>query len=264
MLNTMRNLCLGHFLGEKPSLEASGETAREKGENPSLTCPQSSRGSAAKKAQHLPLNRQLRRLRRVWVSVPFFVLIPSLSSLHKSPLYQSSAPCKIIILEYEQSLVFLSPSSKTRESRKWPRAWLKARERRGTFLASFLASRARAVPSLNRKEKRDCSQSIIIRNRGNFCFWNPESWALESLIYLLKKIGNSAFANSTDSESGFQYLESEIYRVESSPVLRIQGCLGWLTVWGNKGFVIKDRLTCNRSLRPSFKAFSQPTEEWPS
>ena len=65
------------------------------------------------------------------------------SSLHKSPLCQSSPPSKVIILEYKQSLVFLSLSSKTRETRKWPRGWLKARDRRGTFLASFIASRAR-------------------------------------------------------------------------------------------------------------------------
>ena len=113
-------LRLGYFLGEKLPLKASGETAGEKGENPSLTCFQSSRGSAANKVQHLPLNRQLRRLRRV--SVPFFMLIPSLSSLHKSPLCQSSAPCKVIILEYEKCLVFLSLSSKMRETCKWPRA----------------------------------------------------------------------------------------------------------------------------------------------
>ena len=94
------------------SWQRTCHSKRVKGENPSLTCSQSSRGSAAKRAQHLPLNRQLRRLRRVWVFFPFFAPIPSLSSPHKSPLYQSSAPCKVIILEYEQSLVFLSLSSK--------------------------------------------------------------------------------------------------------------------------------------------------------
>ena len=80
---------------------------RVKGENPSLTCSQSSRGFAAKKLQHSRLNRQLRRLRRVWVSVPFFVPIPSVSSLHESPLYEFGTPCMVIILEYEQSLFFL-------------------------------------------------------------------------------------------------------------------------------------------------------------
>ena len=42
----------------------------------------------------------------------------------------------------------------------------------------------------------------------------------------LIKIRNSAFDNSTDRKSGFQYLESEIHSVESSPVLSIQDCLG--------------------------------------
>ena len=126
-------------------LEASGEFAREKGENPSLTCSQSSRGSVAKKVQHLPLNRQLHRLRRVWVSFLFFVLIPSRFLLSISHHFVNSAPpaSKAIILEYKQSLVFLSLSSKTRETRKWPRGWLKARDRKGTFLASFIASLAR-------------------------------------------------------------------------------------------------------------------------
>ena len=66
-------------------------------------------------------------------------------------------------LDYEQSLFFLGPSSKTPETRKWPRAWLKARDGRGTFLVSrgFAAqrSRARALSLLNLKKKRDYSQS---------------------------------------------------------------------------------------------------------
>ena len=60
-------------------------------------------------------------------------------------------------LDHEQPLFFLSPSSKTRETRKWPRASLKARYGRG------LPSRAlsRALPSLNLKKKRDCSQCTL-------------------------------------------------------------------------------------------------------
>ena len=66
-------------------------------------------------------------------------------------------------LDYGQSLFFLGPSSKTPETRKWPRAWLKARDEAPSFLASrgFCAqpSRARAFPLLNLKKKRHCFQS---------------------------------------------------------------------------------------------------------
>ena len=68
------------------------------------------------------------------------------------------------LLDYEQSLFFLGPSSKTCEIRKWPRAWL-----RPSFLASrgFAARRSRslALPSLNLKKRRDCSQSIRLLRR---------------------------------------------------------------------------------------------------
>ena len=42
-----------------------------------------------------------------------------------------------------------------REIRKWPRAWVMARDGRGR-------SRARALLSLNLKKKRDCSQSTLL------------------------------------------------------------------------------------------------------
>ena len=86
-------------------------------------------------------------------------------------------------VDYEQSLSFLGPSSKTPEKRKWQRAWLKARDGRGTtkyFLLtlppSFLASRgfaaqrwrARALPSLNLKKKRGSSQSKKQVARGTY------------------------------------------------------------------------------------------------
>ena len=94
-------------------------------------------------------------------------------------------------LDYEQSLFFLGPSNKTPETRKWPGAWLKARDGRGTtkerrpgrdslfFLLglppSFLASRsfaaqrsrARALPLLNLKKKR--GKSLLKRlNTGKY------------------------------------------------------------------------------------------------
>ena len=62
-----------------------------------------------------------------------------------------------LTLDNEQSLFFLGPSNKTPETRKWPRAWLKVRDGTGTFLAQL--SRACALPLLNLKKKRDCSQS---------------------------------------------------------------------------------------------------------
>ena len=89
-------------------------------------------------------------------------------------------------------------------------------DRRVSSLFSCISC-ARVLPSLNRKEKRDCSQPLIIRNQGNFGFGIPNLGLI--------KIRNSAINNSTDRESGFQYLESEIYSVESSPVLSIQDCL---------------------------------------
>ena len=64
-----------------------------------------------------------------------------------------------------------------------------------------------------------------LRNPGNLCLWNPESWALESGIQLKEsgipltiEIRNQS---STDKESGIQYFESEMHGVES----RIQDCL---------------------------------------
>ena len=37
-------------------------------------------------------------------------------------------------VDYEQSLFFLGPSSKTPETRKWTRTWLMVRDERGTPL----------------------------------------------------------------------------------------------------------------------------------
>ena len=77
-------------------------------------------------------------------------------------------------VDYEQSLsiFFFGPLSKTPETRKWPRAWLKARDGRGCrpcFLrlaALPLKARARVLHLLNLKKKKDCSQStfpVVIR-----------------------------------------------------------------------------------------------------
>ena len=50
----------------------------------------------------------------------------------------------IQIVDYEQSLFFIGPSGKTPETRKWPRAWLKARDGRGRCRPRF--SRLAASP----------------------------------------------------------------------------------------------------------------------
>ena len=50
-------------------------------------------------------------------------------------------------IDYEQSLFFPGPSSKTRETRKWPRARLKARDGRGTKKGQIWRKRETA-PSL--------------------------------------------------------------------------------------------------------------------
>ena len=66
-----------------------------------------------------------------------------------------------------------------------------------------------------------------IRNPGNFCLWNSESWVLESGMQLKKsgipltiKMRNP---RSTGKESKIQYLESGIHVVEP----RIQDGLGF-------------------------------------
>ena len=84
---------------ERPSREIRARSAREREAKP---------------------NQNRHATQAMWVPVPFFVAIPSISSLHESPLYEFGTPRMVIILEYEQSLFFLnSPSSKTRETSKW-------------------------------------------------------------------------------------------------------------------------------------------------
>ena len=68
-----------------------------------------------------------------------------------------------LVVDYEQSLSSVVRRAK-RETRKWPRARLMARDGRGTQIAALVSrvsrlrrSRARALPLLNRKKKRDCS-----------------------------------------------------------------------------------------------------------
>ena len=77
--------------------------------------------------------------------------------------------CRIVVMKIWLRAVSLFSVVRRarRETRKWPRAWLKARDGRGTRAATLVSrasrlrrSRARALLSLNLKKKRDCSQSI--------------------------------------------------------------------------------------------------------
>ena len=60
-------------------------------------------------------------------------------------------------VDYEQSLFFLGPSSKSPETRKWPRAWLKARDGRGRPRFSRLrrSTLARACTPLTKSEEKE-------------------------------------------------------------------------------------------------------------
>ena len=98
-----------------------------------------------------------------------FIFLPKYSN---RLIFGKGAYFVLLFLDYEQSLFFLGPLSKTPQTRKWPRAWLKARDgRRTRHRFSLLAasplnarSRARALPLLNLKKKTDCSQSILFPN----------------------------------------------------------------------------------------------------
>ena len=74
-----------------------------------------------------------------WKNANFFLFLTPVLSKN----YQ-----KLMMLygDYKQSLFFLGPSSKTLETRKWPRAWVKARYGRGTT-KEILSSRAAALVS---------------------------------------------------------------------------------------------------------------------
>ena len=96
-------------------------------------------------------------------------------------------------LDYEQSPFFLCPSSKTPEKRKWPRAWLKARDGRGKTLSraaalvsrGFAAQRLRAgaLPSLNLNYQTPlrffawhvCASLFFLMNEYNYD-WRQAYW----------------------------------------------------------------------------------------
>ena len=65
-------------------------------------------------------------------------------------------------LDYEQSLFFLGPSSKTPETRKWPRAWLKVgcRPRFSRLATSPLNARARMHSPYKIWRQRETARSL--------------------------------------------------------------------------------------------------------
>ena len=102
-------------------------------------------------------------------------------------------------LDYEQSLFFLSPCSDTR---KWPSAWLKARD-----------VRVRALPSLNLKKKSTPSRVFLSSSKLRF---GPQELNF-SEIYLVHlafqeswnnrdKLWNNAKAFNTDVFAAFPIL----------------------------------------------------------
>ena len=86
---------------------------------------------------------------------------------------------KSLYLDFEQFLLLLGPSSKTPKTRKWPRAWLKARDGRDTGFAAQ-RSRARVLPLLNLKKKSlpfsDCDHCGYEQNL------QVSGWSIPKLI----------------------------------------------------------------------------------
>ena len=100
------------------------------------------------------------------------LLAKPLKKFPKSPIRPAgfhfcSARCGQVFNRLRAVSLFSVVRRAKRETRKWPRARLMARDGRGTKKADALVSRvsrlrrsrARALPLLNRKKKRDCSQS---------------------------------------------------------------------------------------------------------
>ena len=91
----------------------------------------------------------------------FFLYFFYHSSCRKDQFTVLSLKFGSIVLDYEQSLFFLSPSSKTRETLKWPSSWLKVGDWRSraaalVFPVSRLRrSRARACTPLPKSEEKE-------------------------------------------------------------------------------------------------------------
>ena len=119
-------------------------------------------------------------------------------------LYLFSSGLRLIYrIDYEQSLFFLGPSSKTPETRKWPRAWLKVR-RRERLPPSFLASRvsqlrrstlARACTPFTKSEEKErllavSSQlPLLKKNRESKIMFNETQSSYNQPLYNGKNHG---------------------------------------------------------------------------
>ena len=78
-------------------------------------------------------------------------------------LKQELSSTKVTLhLDYKQSFFFLGPSSKTRETRKWPRAWLMARDAFYFLVRLLLSSTlSRAFTPLTKPvEKRETARRL--------------------------------------------------------------------------------------------------------
>ena len=74
------------------------------------------------------------------------------------------------LIDYEQSLFFLGPSSKTCEIRKWPRAWLKALVSRLSRLRRSTLALACTPLTKSEEKERETARSL-------FAYWE------ESLVW---------------------------------------------------------------------------------
>ena len=120
-----------------------------------------------------------------------------------------------------------------RETRKWPRAWLMARDGRGcrprSRVSRLRCSRARALLSLNLKEKRDCSQSKYV-STWDYIYISYLKWNFMKIPHWKKKkrwIINfiCPYRNSLWSDRAFCRKDYQHYCIKSKNVCIFQSHL---------------------------------------
>ena len=116
-----------------------------------------------------------------------------------------------LVVDYEQSLSSVVRRAK-RETRKWPRARLMARDGRGTKKADALVSRvsrlrrsrARALPLLNRKKKRE--SKLVAKLQYQAISWREmietETEGVSPFISGILSIMNVYLISSAKASSG--------------------------------------------------------------